>query len=47
MAEDPSERLAREAARREVLEGVALDELVDALVTQRQAELLAMSEAVA
>jgi peptide chain release factor 1 len=31
----------------EVLEGVALDELVDALVTQRQAELLAMSEAAA
>jgi peptide chain release factor 1 len=31
----------------EVLEGVALDELIDALVTERQAELLAMSEAVA
>ena len=31
----------------EVLEGVALDELIDALVTERQAELLAMSEAAA
>ncbi|SEC99502.1 peptide chain release factor 1 [Rhizobiales bacterium GAS191] len=31
----------------EVLEGVALDELIDALITQRQAELLAMSEAAA
>ncbi|MBV8964523.1 MAG: peptide chain release factor 1, partial [Hyphomicrobiales bacterium] len=28
----------------EVLEGVALDELIDALVTERQAALLAMSE---
>jgi peptide chain release factor 1 len=29
----------------EVLEGVALDELIDALITERQAELLAMAEA--
>ncbi len=28
----------------EVLEGVALDELIDALVTERQAALLAMTE---
>jgi peptide chain release factor 1 len=31
----------------EVLEGVALDELIDALVTERQAALLAMTEAAA
>jgi len=31
----------------EVLEGVALDELIDALITERQADLLAMTEAVA
>jgi peptide chain release factor 1 len=31
----------------EVLEGVALDELIDALITERQAELLAMADAAA